>query len=55
MAKTEILTEKNFQGAWVCSTILNGVREHMVYMGYTKRYAKTMFRAHLKTLTKISN
>jgi hypothetical protein len=48
MAK--FLTEKNFQGAYVCSTIINGVREHMIYMGYTKRYAQTLFRQHLKTL-----
>lgn len=39
-----ILCEKNFQGAWVCSAIIEGVRLHRIYMGYTKTYAKKHFK-----------
>ncbi len=39
-----ILCEKNFQGAWVCSAIIEGTRVHRVYFGFSKREAKQDFK-----------
>ena len=41
---SDIITEKNYQGAWVCSAIIDGVRLHRQYYGYTKKYAKAHFK-----------
>jgi hypothetical protein len=52
MEAIKILCEKNFQGAWVCSAIVEGVREHRIYMGFTKRFAMTDFRKYINSLNK---
>jgi len=43
MKKSEILCEKNYEGAWVCSTVIDGHRLHRVYIGYSKKYAISHF------------
>jgi hypothetical protein len=44
LAQDEVLSEKNLQGAWVCSAIIGGVRLHRTYMFYSEHYAVTDFR-----------
>lgn len=41
---------KNYDGAWVCSDIVEGVREHRIYMGYSKSYAQKLFRQEMKRI-----
>jgi len=36
--------EKNYQGAWVVSDIIDGYREQKVYFGYTKKEAIQEFK-----------
>ena len=40
----QILCERGHDGSCVCSAIIGGVRQHRVYMGYTKAYARRHFR-----------
>lgn len=44
LAEDEVLCERNFQGAIVCSAIIGGVRMHRTYIGYSEHYSKTEFR-----------
>lgn len=46
----DITAEKNFQGAYVVSTIFKGYLRHKIYMGYTKKLAISKFKQYLKTL-----
>ena len=39
--------EKNKEGAWVVSDIVNGYRVARKYYGYSKREALAMFRAEV--------
>jgi hypothetical protein len=39
-----MLVEKNYEGAWVVSDIVNGFRVSRRYYGYTMREALAMFR-----------
>jgi hypothetical protein len=45
-----ITTERNPNGSWTCSTVVNGYREKRLYLGYTKKEAIYHFRAYLKAL-----
>jgi hypothetical protein len=40
----DVLCEKNYQGAWVVSAIIDGHRIHRTYYGYTKKYAINNFK-----------
>jgi hypothetical protein len=40
----EMIAEKNYEGAWVVSDIVNGYRVSRRYYYYTKREALAMFR-----------
>ena len=42
-----MIVEKNYEGAWVVSDIVNGYRVARRYYGYTKRQALAMFRAEV--------
>lgn len=42
--------EKNFQGAYICSDIINNIRVERKFFGYTKRQAQSMFREVIKEL-----
>lgn len=46
LLKDEVLCERNFQGAWVCSAIIGGFRLHRTYMFYTERQAVKDFRTN---------
>jgi hypothetical protein len=39
LKKSEILCEQNSDGNLVCSAIIEGVRLHRIYVGYTKEKA----------------
>jgi hypothetical protein len=43
MRKSDVLCEKNYEGGWVCSAIIEGHRIHRVYYGYSKKYAISDF------------
>lgn len=38
--------EKNYQGAYVITDIIGGYLVHRVYMGYTKKEARQLFREY---------
>jgi len=42
--------QKTISGAWLVSTIYDGYFVKQVYLGYTKKEARTLFYAYLKTL-----
>ena len=39
-----MIAEKGKYGQWVVSAVVNGVRVHRQYFGYTKREAVSIFR-----------
>lgn len=47
MKQTDILCEKNYEGSYVCSTIVEGRRLHRIYIGYSKREAIKDFKSNL--------
>lgn len=42
--------QKTISGAWLVSAIHDGYLVKQVYLGYTKKEARTLFSAYLKTL-----
>ena len=42
-----MIAEKNYEGAWVVSDIVNGYRVARKYYGYSKREALAMFKAEV--------
>ena len=42
-----MIAEKNYEGAWVVSDIVNGFRVSRRYYGYTMREALAMFKAEV--------
>ena len=41
---SNVLCEKNYHGAWVVSAIIDGIRLHRTYYGYSKQYAIRDFK-----------
>lgn len=39
----EVSMERNYDGAWYCSAIVDNCRVHGLYYGYTKREARKLF------------
>ena len=42
--------EKNYQGVYVCSDIVNNQRVERKFYGYTKRQAQSMFKKECKEI-----
>jgi len=47
-----MIIDKNNEGAWRVSDIINGYWETKVYYFYSKKEAVKLFRQHKKQLTK---